>query len=236
MNKTIFQNMVRRILNEEISKRVPEMDNNGLNVDAKDKDKVFPSDPNSRDVDTKEEMQDQLAKAVKAVDKSFIVAWNDHDDLTINGGDMLYVWITPLWEDNYKIVYMPRNEDRYFFTGLNWKQVLDFVKNNLSQKTHTGVEKARDKSWRNREDQIPATDKGLNQKDKPKTMSTDKPFSKEKNKDKRYVEDQVTNEDDLPDKPMKEVEKFKKQDQHKVTTPVKLRRHKPNTKLTVKQT
>lgn len=221
--------MVRRILNEEITKRVPEMMANGIDEESDEKTKTFPSDPNPRDAGTKEEMLTQLTKAVEAVDKTFIVTWDDHDDLTINGGDMLQVWITPLWEDNYKIVYMPRKEDRYFFTGLTWKQVLEFVKNNLDPKKHTAVEKARDKSWRNQEDQTDSPDKGLNQKDKPKHMTPDK--LKAKNKEKRYVEDEVKEEKDLPDKPMREPGKTELQRDYKVNNPNTLTKKMSNSRL-----
>jgi len=234
MNKSAFQAMVRRILTEEIQKRVPEMNANG--VDPAKKDKTFSSDSNSRDTKTKEKMCDEMSKIVSDINKEWTVVWDDHDDLNINGGDMLRVWITPLWEDNFKIVFMPRLEDRYFFTGLTWEQVKEFVKDNLDQKNHhTGVEKARDKAWRNKEDQVKGPDKGLPQDDKPKTMSTDKPFTKEKNKEKRYVEDQTKKEEDLPNQPMKEVgDDFKKLRDHKVKDPVRLRKRTPDKKLVVK--
>ena len=233
MNKFKFQALVRRVLNEEIAKRVPEMNGNG--VDPTKKDKTFPSDPNSRDTKSKEEMCDEISKAVKSIDPTSTVYWDDHDDIMINGRDILYARITPLWEDNFKIEFYTRNEDRLFFTGLTWKQVIEFVKNNIHQKP-TSVEKARDKSWRNNKDQTKGPDKGLPQKDKPKTMSTDEPFTKEKNKDKRYVEDQVKNEEDLPDRPMKPVgDDFKRQSERKVQDPVKLRKRLPDKKLIIKQ-
>lgn len=235
MNRNAFTNLVRRILREETTKRVPEMDGNGRDADsAPDKTKTFASDPNPRDAKTKDEMVDELAKAVKGVDSSFTVVWDDHDDLMVNGRDKTFARITPLWEDNFKIILMPRNEDRYFFTGLTWKQVLDFVKDNLTG-NHTGVEKGRDKAWRNSECQTPAPDKGMPQKDKPKTMSTDEAFTKEKNKEKRYTEDQVKEEKDLPNMPLREVEKIVKQLTHKVKPPVRLRRRTPNTQLVAKQ-
>ena len=228
MNKTAFQTLIRRILKEEIEKRVPEMNGNG--VDPEKKNKTFASDPNSRDTKTKDEMLEELQKAAKTIDSSCIAVWDDHDDLKLDGRDVGSVWITPLWEDNYKIVYMPRNEDRFFFTGLNWEQVINFVKENLNQTIHTGVEKARDKSWRNAEAKDQKVDKGLPQGDKPKVMSTDKPFTKEKNKEKRYVEDQ-NEEKDNPNKPMSEVGDVKKQIDHKAQRPPKRLQGKPVTKF-----
>ena len=94
------------------------------------------------------------------------------------------------------------------------------------------------------EDQTPTNDKGMPQKDKPKHL----PFTNEeprtaKNKDKTYTEKQTKEDDDMPEKPMKEVKGFKKQDEHKSVSPLTLRREKtkfpsktPNTKLKIKMT
>ncbi len=234
MNKTAFQTMVRRILNEEIKKRVPEMNGNG--VDPTKKNKTFASDPNTRDTMTKEKMVEELVELVQEIDKTWSVVWDDHDDITINGGDKMKVIITPLWEDNFKIVYYPRLEDRFFFTGLTWEQVKDFVKDNIDNQAHyTSVEKGRDKSWRNSQAEDQKVDKGLPQGDKPKVFSTDKPFTKEKNKEKRYVENEVKDEKDLPHQPMREVNAPKKQAEHKIKDPVKLRKRTPDKKLVIKQ-
>ena len=228
MNKENFQALVRRILNEEITKRVLEMNNNGVVPETKDREKTFSTDNNSRDEKSKDTMMDQMSKAVKSVDPSYTVVWNDHDDIHISGRDMVDVMINPLWEDNYRIIFLNRNEDRFFFTGLSWKQVLDFVKNNLKPKhIPTGVEQSRDKSWRNNEVQPQPSDSGLNQDDKPKT----KPLTNEspktaKNKEKDYTVDDVKNKKDLPVKPnarflddMSDATEHKRQDDHKVTDP-----------------
>ena len=216
MNKTHFQILVRRVLNEEISKRVPEMNANGINPEKKNK--IFSADANSRDTKSKDEMLEELQKAVKSIDSHWVAVWDDHDDLKIDARDMGAVWITPLWEDNFKIVFMPRNEDRFFFTGLTWGQVLDFVKDNLDQRHHTGVEKARDKSWRNQEDQVKGPDKGLSQKNKPNVKKGEKLETMNK-------------EEDNPDQPMKEAGDVKFQREHKAQIPPKRLRGKPVTKF-----
>jgi hypothetical protein len=244
MMKETFKSMVRRILNEEVEKRnypkerVPEMNGNGVNKNGKDKDstKTFATDPNSRDRKSKEQLLDDLQKFVKNINDSILVVWDDHDDIMVRARDLAYLRISPNWEDNYRIECMIRNEDRLWFGGLTWAQVKDLVKEKLENLTTnpTSVEKAYDKSYRNRKDETPGPDKGLPQKDKPKTISTDKPASTSKNKEKDYSEEQVKKDDDLPNKPLKEVEKFEKQIDHKVKDPVKLRKRKPDTKLVVK--
>ena len=228
MNKEKFQALVRRILTEEITKRVPEMNADGIISKNKDRVKSEPTDPNSRDTESKDTMLDQITKAAKSVDSSFTVVWNDHDDIHISGRDMVDVMINPLWEDNYRIIMMNRNEDRFFFTGLSWKQVIDFVKNNLKAKTETGVENARARAWKDEHAEKQTADSGLPQDDKQKTKpTTDNPPKTEKNKNKDYSVPAVKNEKDLPVKPnakflddMREADKPKRQEDHKVTDPV----------------
>jgi hypothetical protein len=245
MKQDKFQSLIRRLLSEELEKtsavgvksitRVPEMDANGKDSDKKNK--RFASDTNTRELKTKEQLLADLIGVVSDIDKTITVVWNDHDDLMINARDIKFIRISPRWEDYYVIEMMTRNEDRVWVTGLNWEQVREFAKVNLKGESSapTSVEKAYDKSYRNREDQIPSPDKGLNQKDKPKTLPLTNEIPKEsKNKDKNYTEKQVKNESDLPNQPMKSVDDFKKLSDYKVQDPVKLRKRKPDTKLTVK--
>ena len=246
MKPETFRQLIRRVLTEEVEKtsatgtksptRVPEMNGNG--VDADRKNKKFGSDANSKDGGSKNQLLEELIKIVAEIDKDSLVQWDDHDDLMINARDLKYIRISPRWEDSFVIEMMTRNEDRIVVTGQSWEQVKQFVKTNLKnlEKQPTAVDKAYDKSYRNREDQIPAPDKGLPQKDKPKTLPlTTEPPSKTKNKDKNYTEEQVKKEDDLPNQPMRDLKDQKKQIDHKVSDPVKLRKRKPDTKLTVKQ-
>ena len=238
MNKEIFQRLINRVLKEEVEKvstnpgekiyqRLPEV------VHDKEYKKII---PHPRDDRTKDELLDDMTKVVKAIDDSFTVVYDDHDDISISGRDLFRIRVIPRWENNYNIEAMVRNEDRIFVSGQNWEQVKQFVKENLKS-SKTAVDKAMGKVVKNREDQSPAPDKGLPQKDKPKILPlTDEPPKETKNKDKNYTEKQVKNEDDLPEKPMKNVGDFKKLSDYKVKDPVKLRKKLPNTKLVVKQT
>jgi hypothetical protein len=241
-----FHTMVNRILREELDKtsavgtksplRVPEMNGNGINADKKPK--TFGSDANSKDLQTKESLLADLIKVTKGIGEDILVVWNDHDDLMVSARDLNYIRISPRWTDYYVIEMMTRNEDRIWVTGQSWEQVKEFVKTNLKDlaKQPTYTEKAYDKSYRSREDQTPSPDKGLPQKDKPslKPLTNEPQKDTSKNKEKNYTEKQVKTDDDLPEKPMKEVKNFKKQSDYKVQEPVKLRKKKPDTKLTVK--
>jgi hypothetical protein len=249
-----FRQLIRRVLTEETEKkgytnnaiggstptRVPQM--NGDGIDPTKKHKTFPTDANSRDNNSKEGLLNDLIKVVdgvEAVGDNVTVIWDDHDDLMINGRDLKFIRISPKWEDYYVIEMMTRNEDRVWVTGLDWDQVKDFVKINLKSLYNqpTAAEKAYDKSYRNREDQSQTPDKGLNQKNKSKHLPlTNEPVKTAKNKDKNYTEDQNKNgDDDLPEKPMKEVKDWKKLIDYKVKDPVKIRKRNPDTKLVVKQ-
>jgi len=233
-----FRKMIRRVLKEEVeksessektSKRVPEIPEITHGEDLK---KIT---PHQRDTKSKVELLDEMTALVKSINEDFIVAWDDHDDLSINAKDLFSIRIIPKWENNYCIEAFTRNEDRIYVTGQNWDQVKEFVKNNLKDAT-TAVEKAGDKVVKNRKDQTEPPDKGLPQKDKPKTLPTTDEAPKEtKTKDKNYTEKQVKKGEDLPYRHMKEVGDIKKQVDHKVSDPVKLRKRKPDTKLVVKQ-
>ena len=248
MKRDAFQKLIRRVLTEEIEKtnsvggksfiRVPEMNGNGVNPDP-DRHKTFASDANSTDAGSKNQMLEELIKLAAEINKDVLVQWDDHDDIMVNARDLKYIRISPRWTDYYVIEMMTRNDDRIWMTGLGWEQVKEFVKINLKElnKQPTSVEKAYDKSYRNRQDKFPPPDKSLPQKDKPKTLPlTSEPPKTTKNKEKNYTEQQVKKKEDMPDQPMRAVGDFKWTSDYKVKDPVKLRKRKPDTKLTVKQT
>lgn len=236
LNKSGFQSIVRRILSEELEKstagndekiykRLPEVSHD------KDYKKII---PHERDTKSKEELIVDLTKTVKAVDNSFVVEYDDHDDISINNArDLFRIRVIPKWENNYCIEAYTRNEDRIYVTGQSWDQVKEFVKQNLKN-CKTNTEKAWDKVGKNREDQTATNDKGMPQKDKPKILPlTDEEPKVAKNKDKNYTE-KPKDDDDLPDKSMKEVKDGKKLIDYKVKAPVKLKQKNPDAKLTIK--
>jgi len=235
MKPETFRQLIHRVLNEEVTKkndtgvevfkRLPEV------VHGKDYKEIM---PHKRDKLTKEELLSDMDKVVKDVDKDFMVVWDDHDDISITGRDLFRIRVMPKWENNYALDIMTRNEDRIYIGGQSWEQTKDIVKLNLKN-FDTGTDKAWNKVTDNRKDKDPGPDKGLNQKNRSKVLPlTDEPPKTTKNKDKNYTEVPKDN-DDLPEKPMKEVKDFKKLVDYKVHDPVKLRKRNPDTKLTVKQ-
>lgn len=253
MNSIKFQNMIRRALVEEIEKRnsvddVEATSSTGENTTyyrrlpevnhGEDLKKIMPHERDSR---TKDEILDTITKAAKAIDSSIVVVWDDHDDISVSGRDMVRVRISPRWENSYNIEAMVRNEDRIYVTNQTLDQVINFLKINLKN-TDTAVDKAMGKVVKNREDQTPARDKGMPQTDKSKILplTNEKP-SETKNKEKNYTEKQVKTESDLPEKPMKDATKFERQLDRKSRSAMSIRKEKmnypprnPNTKLVVK--
>ena len=120
----------------------------------------------------KDEILDAILKAVKPIDSSIVVVWDDHDDISVRARDMFQVRIVPRWENSYNIEAMVRNEDRIYVTNQTIEQVIEFLKINLKNAT-TATQKAYDKSKQNadlKNDKTSAPDKGMPQKDKPKIL------------------------------------------------------------------
>ena len=246
MNPTQFQNLIRKLLLEEVEKRsstgegttyyerVPEVNH----VEDLRKKNIS---PHQRDSRTKDEILQDITKATKSIDSSIVVVWDDHDDISVSARDMFRVRISPRWENSYNIEAMVRNEDRVYVTNQTLDQVIEFLKINLKC-ADTAVDKAMGKVARNREDQSPPPGKGMPQKDKPKILPlTNDPLRTSKSKDKNYTEPQTKDEADLPEKPMRESGKFEKQIDHKSKSAISLRyektkfpEKKPNTQLLVK--
>ena len=234
--KTNFQALIRRVLKEELEKRdtieerVPEQDGNGLNSHRDNNSRFANQADNPRDKKTKDQLLTDLTKVVKGVNDEYIVVWDDHDDIKVDARDLMSMRINPKWEDHYDVVVMTRNEDRVWVSSLTWEQLKDFVKSNLEQATEkpTAVEKAYDKVYRNKKDQSgKTTDKGLPQDNKQKIKSV----GLDAKKSKDYKETDVKNEDDLPNKQMKEVGDFDKQIDKKAQRPPKRGLGKPVTKF-----
>jgi hypothetical protein len=213
-----FKSLVKRILQEEVEKksstdkeiynRVPEV------VHGEDYKKIV---PHKRTENSKEEILAEIDKIVKEINKDFVVVWDDHDDISINAQGLFHIRVIPKWENNYCIEAYTHNQDRVYITGQSLEQVKAFIKVNLKN-SDTYEDKAYKKSIDNdTSDKDSKPGEGMPQKNKPKTLpTTNHPFTKEKNKDKNYVEDDVKNDDDLPNKPLKEVTSTKKQIDHPI--------------------
>ena len=146
MNAIQLQNLIRKVLLEEVEKRsstdreiyerVPEVNH------AEEYEEITPPE---RDGRTKDEILDLITKTAKAVDSSAVVVWDDHDDISVSARDMFRVRISPRWENSYNIEAFIRNEDRIYITNQTLEQVNAFLKVNLKNAT-TSTQKAYQKS------------------------------------------------------------------------------------------
>jgi hypothetical protein len=176
-----------------------------------------------------EKLLDELEKLVNGINEKFKVILDDNDDFTVDARELGKIRICPRWENNFDIEFYTKMQDRVRVIGATWDQAKDFVKANLKTEMKTKVDAAYKKSMDNLKDQTDKAVSELPQTDK----LTQKNIGDTKKEDKDYNEfDQ--NDDDLPDKPMKEVKVEDRNKNIKETPKVKPPKHKNDKKLVVK--
>ena len=155
------------------------------------------------------ELMEDLESEIKKTCKSVEIEKNNANNYSVTGcGDHSFD-IRPMWDNNFDVVYFKNKTIREKKLNLSFDDLKDFVKNKLAQKGDYVVN-AFNKSAENQKDQ---TEKG----DLPKhDILTRKEVTDKKNDNKDYNERAVTNDDDLPDKPMAVVAKIKKLSDHPV--------------------
>jgi hypothetical protein len=216
-----LQTLIRRVLKEEIEKREAEE-----RVPCPKDNEVT---PHRQEKKTKIELVDEIRKMVEGIDKSYVVGWDDHDDISIKAGDLFKVRIIPRWEANYDIESYVRNEDRFYYVNRSWDQVKEFVKKNFSKLKDSYLNQAAEKG-KTPKDATPAAEKGMKGGEKVK----EKKVGDSKNKDMDFNQKEVSKKDEQPDQPMKEVGEFRRQSEFKTKDPVKLRKKHDNDKHVVK--
>ena len=167
------------------------------------------------DIDN-EEKEEEMTKIVHEKFKEFQVYWDDHNDLVINGQNMIKIRIVPKFENNFDIDAMFKLVDRVRAIALTWDQVKDFVKVNLetlkgAEGNKTIADRERERALANRADQTKGKSAGpewdVIKNRGEKDNGEDAKLKNTKKKDMDYKEDAVTKEEDLPDQPMKTVTK-----------------------------
>lgn len=114
--------------------------------------------------------------------------------------DPHYLEIRPKYMGRYDVEYTKDGTDREKKLNFTFEELKDYVKKKLADKSGNYVEKAYTKCVENsvdvtkKDDKLPST-----------TTNPVKNVSNSKNENKDFTVDEVKNEDDLPDKPMKEV-------------------------------
>ena len=185
----------------------------------------------------------ELESIINDINSDWEVYWDDYRQLVVRAHNMLYVRIIPKFEDNFDVVAMVKLVDRVKAVSLTWDQVKDFVKVNFKElgKGPEGNKTKADKAWE--KSMANKVDQDKNKKNAGPDKATVKPryidpsdthIKDAKKDDKNYNDPQVKKDEDMPDKPMKDVgEPESKNKNIKKTEKVKPPKHKLDKKLRV---
>ena len=180
--------------------------------------------------DSISEEMEQVNKIVKEHDKEGETVKGDDGNYTINSSFPHKFQIVPKCQGIYDVLHYKDNTDRTKKLNLSLDELKDFIKEKFKSKDLNYTKSAYNKSADNSKDKVEKTDNPTPFK------FTQKKVTDSKNDNKDYNEKAVTKEDDLPDKPLKTVEKFKKQSENPVkgTKPDYTYPKQKDKKLTIK--
>ena len=166
---------------------------------------------------------EELAEEVKKVYKDALVNLDDAGYYNVCSCDPHHFKIYPMTDNNFTVTYMKDKTDRIKKFNLTFENLKDFIVDTLKATVGNYVQKAFNKTA------VDSTDKESKKEEGP--QHTVKP------KEKTKAEDAVKNKEDLPDQPLKKVEKVKKQVDHSVKGEKASYKYPKQTdkKLTVKQ-
>jgi hypothetical protein len=153
---------------------------------------------------------EDVFEEVKKYNKDAILIANDAGNFTVRGCGAHYFDIRPMWKENFDVIYFKDGSDRERKFNLNPKMLKEYVKSKLNEDGNY-VGKAFNRNAPNQKD---VTKKVSGQPENDKL--TRKEVGNTKNENKDYNEKEVTNEADLPEKPMAEVKDTKKQVDHPI--------------------
>jgi hypothetical protein len=162
--------------------------------------------------ETVAEQMEELEKVVKETHKDGIVELGDDKNYWVKECFPHAFHIRPQSQDIYDVQYFKDKTDRTKKLGLKFDELKEFVKETLKSKELNYVKKAYNKVADSTKDKVEKAAQGLPQDNKP----IKKELKDTKNDNKDYIEQQVKDEKDMPEKPMREVEKFKKQSEHPI--------------------
>jgi hypothetical protein len=193
--------------------------NNGkpeLNKEEKEAvDKQYYKKGNVRLDKTNIKQQEELDKIVKDIDPTFEAYWDDHVQLIVKAQNMLYIRVTQRFENSYDVDAMVKLVDRIRAINLTWEQVKDFVKVNfkgleaedstIADRKHTMSVDNEDEGEREviKKGAGPMT--GVIKNRGEKKNGKDAKIKSTPKDDKDYNEPQTKKDEDMPDRPMKQV-------------------------------
>lgn len=196
-----FKNFVRSIISESKKKKSDE-DSEKKEKTAIAKDYLDQETSKYRkDIDNEpsENIHKLLASiraVVNKIGKKIEVFKDDHNDIMVRQAGIFYIRINPKWFGSFDVEAYRNLSDRIIAVGLNYTQLINFIKVNFSDKKASYVQTAYNKSKENLEDRSVKKAKEL-----PKTEPV-----KNKEVPAKEKEDAVTDKDDEPNAPMAAVE------------------------------
>ena len=189
-----------------------------------------------------EKLSSELETIVHGIDPNWEVYWDDHGQLIVRAQNLLYVRIAPKFENNYDVDAMVKLVDRVRAIAQTWDQVKAFVKANFSAlKNQTIPDQLKQRAMDHIKDrEVIKKDAGPEKaKVAVRYQDPENPSVKNTKKaDMNYNEPQTKRDEDMPDKPMKQVTDPGKDPESKnknitKTDKVKPPKHKNDKKLKV---
>lgn len=177
------------------------------------------------------EQMAELEKAIKETHKDAIVELGDDKNYWVRETFPHSFHIRPQSQDKYDVQYFKDKTDRTKKLGLNFEELKEFVKEALKSKELNYKDKAYNKNAENSKDKVEKSENPRHD------ILTKKEVKNTKNDNKDYTDLPVKDED-MPEKPMRDATKFKKQNEHPIkgTKPeyTQPKLTKKESKLTVK--
>lgn len=145
------------------------------------------------------QIEEELDKEAKKINKSYSVTKNDAGNFELCGCDPYHVHVRPRWNNSFEILAYKDKTDRTKKIGLTYDEVKDFIKSYLTNDKENYLNTAYNKAAENSLDK----EKKKKQEDGPQKTDV-------------KVVDAVEKKEDLPDQPMQDVnlKKVEKQSDH----------------------
>jgi len=205
--KESLRKVVQGVLKEISTGTKPEPEKE----DKEKAQKGYSKTGNERLDKTNNKLRDELETIVHGIDATWNVYWDDHNELVIRAQNLLYVRVTPKFENNFDIDAMVKLVDRIRVIAVTWEQVKSFIKANFSDlKNETIPDKMKKRSLDHQKDHDEITKDAGPRNDivknrGEKNNGEDAKIKDIKKDNKDYNEKQYPKKEDQPDQPMKQV-------------------------------
>ena len=163
----------------------------------------------SEDEKSVEDAMLSVLKMLKEHNKKYSFRKNKSGNYEVVGCSPTQIEVRPMYAGSYDVIFILDGTDREKKPNLDLKGVKEFIKDKLNSKLENYTKAAFNKAATTTEDVTKKTE-GL-----PETkQNVVKQVGDKKNENKDYNEAEVKKEEDMPDKPLKEVGDIKNQSSH----------------------